>query len=145
MAINRINHYSIRTTDLKASEKFYTEVMGFTVGPRPPFDFPGLWLYKGDHADYDNAVVHIIGIDLNNPEGLKAYLGDRSLDSLKGTGTVDHIAFAATGLKDMLAHLKSKNVPHRERTVPSMGLHQVFLDDPSEVVIELNSPAAEPA
>ena len=120
MAINRINHYSIRTTDLKASEKFYTEVMGFTVGPRPPFDFPGLWLYKGDHADYDNAVVHI-------------------------TGTVDHIAFAATGLQQMLAHLKAGNVPHRERTVPSMGLHQIFLDDPSEVVIELNYPAAEPA
>ena len=104
-----------------------------------------MWLYNGDHANYDNAVVHIIGIDLDNPEGLKAYLGDRSLDSLKGTGTVDHIAFAATGLQQMLAHLKAGNVPHRERTVPSMGLHQIFLDDPSEVVIELNYPAAEPA
>ena len=95
--------------------------------------------------EHSDRAANIIGIDLDNPEGLKAYLGDRSLDSLKGTGTVDHIAFAATGLQQMLAHLKAGNVPHRERTVPSMGLHQIFLDDPSEVVIELNYPAAEPA
>ena len=31
----------------------------------------------------------------------------------------------------------------RERTVPDLGLHQVFLDDPNGVVIELNYPAAE--
>jgi hypothetical protein len=31
-------------------------------------------------------------------------------------------------------------VPYRERTVPDLNLHQVFLDDPSGVVIELNYP-----
>jgi catechol 2,3-dioxygenase-like lactoylglutathione lyase family enzyme len=146
MPIVRINHYSIRTTDLESSRKFYTEVMGFTVGPRPPFKFPGLWLYNGDHGVYDNAVVHIIGIDLDDPEGLQKYLGDRDLSDLKGgTGTVDHIAFSATGLATMLAHLKLKGVPHRERTVPSLGLHQVFLEDPSQVTLELNYSANEEA
>jgi hypothetical protein len=32
-----------------------------------------------------------------------------------------------------------------ERTVPSLGLRQVFLTDPSGVTIELNYPAAEAA
>jgi hypothetical protein len=88
-------------------------------------------------------VVHIIGIDKNNPNGLKQYLGDRDPASLHGTGAIDHIAFFATGLQTMLAHLTKLNVPCRERTTPSIGLHQLFLDDPSGLVVELNYPAAE--
>ncbi|MEO8441555.1 MAG: VOC family protein [Betaproteobacteria bacterium] len=141
MPLTKIAHYSIRTLDLEATRRFYTGVMGLTVGPRPPFKFPGLWLYNGSHDSYDNAVVHIIGIDLNDPQGLKDYLGDRDADSLKGgTGTFDHIAFAATDVAGMLAHLKKQAVPFRERMVPDLNLHQVFLDDPSGVVIELNYP-----
>jgi len=144
MPIQMLNHFSIRTLDLAATEKFYTEVMGFTVGPRPPFPFPGLWLYNGDHGSYNNAVVHIIGIDRDDPEGLKQYLGDRDTATLAGgTGTVDHIAFSATGLREMRARLARLGVACRERTVPSLDLRQVFLDDPSGVVIELNYPATE--
>ena len=143
MAIGRLDHYSIRTFDLDASRQFYTEIMGFISGPRPPFDFPGLWLYSGEPTPDSNGVVHIIGIDANNPEGLKAYLGDRSADSLEGTGTVDHIAFRAEGLLDMRSKCARMGVSIRERTVPALGLHQVFLEDPSGVTIELNYPAAE--
>jgi hypothetical protein len=49
------------------------------------------------------------------------------------------------GLTDMIAHLKQKQVPYRERQVPDLGLHQVFLDDPSGVVIDLNYPTNETA
>lgn len=48
----QLNHFSIRTFDLEASRAFYTDVMGFSVGPRPAFPFPGLWLYNGDHGSY---------------------------------------------------------------------------------------------
>ena len=138
-----LNHYSIRTTDLDASRRFYADVLGLSVGPRPEFPFPGLWMYRGDHADMANAVVHIIGIDRSDPQGLKQYLGDRPEASLAGSGAVDHIAFYADGLAAMLAHLQAQGVPFRERTVPSVGLHQLFLDDPCGVMIELNYPAAE--
>ena len=140
-----LNHFSIRTTDLDASRHFYADVLGLTVGPRPDFPFPGLWMYRGDHGDAANAVVHIIGIDRNDPQGLKQYLGDRAQTSLAGSGAVDHIAFFADGLAAMLAHLRDRGVTFRERTVPSIGLHQLFLDDPCGVVIELNYPAAEKA
>jgi catechol 2,3-dioxygenase-like lactoylglutathione lyase family enzyme len=143
MPITQLNHYSIRTLDLEASRKFYTEVMGFTVGPRPPFPFPGLWIYNGDHGAYANAVVHIIGLDPSDPEGLQRYLGDRDPATLRGTGSVDHIAFFATGRAGMLEKLRLKDVPFRERTVPALGLHQVFLEDPSQVTIELNYPDDE--
>ncbi|MGE0558369.1 MAG: VOC family protein [Burkholderiales bacterium] len=143
MPIGKLDHFSIRTLDVESSRRFYTEVMGFTVGFRPPFKFPGLWLYNGPQYPETTGVVHIIGIDLNDPAGLKEYLGDRDLDTLNGTGTVDHMAFAATGLAEMLARLKAHNIVYRERTVPSLNLHQVFFEDPSSVTIELNYPAAE--
>jgi len=138
-----LNHFSIRTTDIDATRVFYETVLGLTVGPRPPFDFPGLWMYNGDHASPVNAMVHVIGIDKNDPQGLKKYLGDRDLSSLQGSGALDHIALSATGLAAMVAHLTRLGVPYRERNVPVLGLHQLFLDDPSGIVIELNYPASE--
>ena len=138
-----LNHYSIRSADLDACRHFYTAVLGLQVGPRPEFPFPGLWLYEGDTTVFANAVVHIIGIDRSDPEGLKAYLGERGEAALHGTGVVDHVAFFATGLGAMRAKLQGLGVQARERTVPGLGLHQVFLNDPNGVVIELNYPAAE--
>ncbi|CAN5752603.1 hypothetical protein BH11PSE7_BH11PSE7_37680 [soil metagenome] len=140
-----LNHFSVRTTDMEGTGAFYRDVLGLTVGPRPDFPFPGLWMYRGDHGDVANAVVHIIGMDPNDAEGLKRYLGDRDVSSLKGSGAVDHIAFFADGLAGMLAHLKNIGVEARQRTVPSIGLHQLFLDDPNGVVVELNYPASEQA
>jgi catechol 2,3-dioxygenase-like lactoylglutathione lyase family enzyme len=145
MPIGKLDHYSIRTLDIEASRRFYIEVMGFNAGFRPPFKFPGVWLYNGAQYPETTGVVHIIGIDPNDPQGLKDYLGDRDLASLKGTGTVDHMAFTATGLDGMRLRLKGHGVGFRERTVPSLGIHQVFFEDPSGVTIELNYPAAEAA
>ena len=64
-----LNHFSIRTTDLEASRRFYADVLGLSVGPRPPFPFPGLWMYRGPHDDMANAVVHLIGLDPQDPAG----------------------------------------------------------------------------
>ena len=142
MPINKLAHFSVRTTDVEASRQFYVEVLGFKEGFRPPFKFPGLWLYRGgDEADF--GVVHIIGIDRNDPEGLKAYLGDKPEESLYGSAAVDHLAFLATDLVEMHRRLHVAGLEFRERTVPSLGLHQLFVEDPSGVTIELNFPAEE--
>jgi catechol 2,3-dioxygenase-like lactoylglutathione lyase family enzyme len=143
MPVTKLAHYSIRTMDLEKSCLFYERILGFKRGYRPPFDFPGAWLYKGgDEADF--GTVHIIGFDPDNPAGLTAYLGDKALPA-SGTGTVDHIAFLATGVEDIWKTLQAEGVAWRDRTVPSLGLHQVFIEDPSGVTIELNFPAAEVA
>lgn len=142
MGIQKLAHYSIRTTDLEASRKFYTEVMGFKVGYRPGFKFPGLWLYRGgDENEY--GIVHIIDVNLKDREAVNAYLGDKPAENLQGTGTLDHIAFFATGLDEMRGRLSRLEIKFMERTVPSLGLHQVFLTDPSGVTIELNYSAQE--
>ena len=142
MPIDKLAHYSVRTSALEASRDFYCKVMGLRVGFRPEFPFPGVWLYRGgDEADY--GVVHLIGIDKDAPAGLNDYLGDKPEESLHGSAAVDHLAFSATDLPDMLRRLRCEGHAWRERTVPGLGLHQVFIDDPSGVTIELNFPAAE--
>jgi catechol 2,3-dioxygenase-like lactoylglutathione lyase family enzyme len=131
MAIARLAHYSVRTRDLQASRRFYVDVLGLREGFRPPFDFPGIWLYA-DEAD-DFGAVHLIGAG----GGLEAYLGKRAPDA-SNTGPLDHLAFAATDWPSLRKRLERHKVPYEERTVPLLGLLQVFVLDPNGIVLELN-------
>jgi catechol 2,3-dioxygenase-like lactoylglutathione lyase family enzyme len=133
----RLDHYSIRTPRLDETRRFYADILDMHEGPRPPFPFPGAWMYSGD-----TAMVHLVGYDPNDAEGLKSYLGDKGTSS-DGTGTIDHVAFAVTGLDATLTRLRAAKLAFRERTVPNLGLHQVFVEDPNGVTLELNFPAAE--
>jgi catechol 2,3-dioxygenase-like lactoylglutathione lyase family enzyme len=144
MPLSKLAHFSVRTTDLDASRRFYSSILGFKEGFRPPFKFPGAWMYLGgDEAEY--GVVHLIGIDKNDPQGLIEYLGDKDASSLHGSAAVDHLAFLATDLQGMVEKLDNAGLEYRERTVPSLGLHQVFVEEPSGITIELNFPAEEAA
>ena len=118
MAVNSLDHCTINTADLDASVAFYTEVLGLRNGERPPFGFPGAWLYCGDHP-----VVHLIG-------------GSRRTEA--GTGAIDHIAFRASGLKEYTRRLGERGIPFKERDVPGQPLYQLFLEDPDGVTIEIN-------
>jgi len=137
MPLNRLDHVSIRTAKLDETERFYTEVLGMSVGPRPNFNFPGLWLYQ------DNlAVVHIVGIDPHDSTGLIDYLGAKAGHDGAGTGSIDHVAFAGSDIEAMRARFRATGVAFRERVVPDLNLEQVFIEDPNGVTIELNFPTA---
>lgn len=133
MSIDKLDHYSIRTRDLESTRRFYTEVIGFTVGPRPNFNFPGIWLYQDGVA-----LVHVVGVDPDDPSGLIAYLGDKALDESTGGGSIDHVAFIATDLEGMRTQFRGQDIAFRERSVPNLALHQIFLEDPNGITIELN-------
>jgi len=137
MAIVKPAHYSIRTADLDASQRFYTDVLQLRVGFRPPFDFPGVWLYP-DRDESGFGAVHLIGVDPLSREGLRDYLGERRDEDLQGSGSVDHIAFQATDWADMRRRLDALRIPYRVQRMPSLDLIQVFLVDPSGVTIELS-------
>ena len=150
MEIRRIDHYSIRTLDVEASRKFYTEVIGLAVGPRPQFPFPGLWLYSGkppaslEQSGGNYGVVHVMGVDPDAPQGLIDTVGYVDPETLQGsTGALDHIALSVTGRESMVERCRRCGVKYFERTVPTLGLHQMFLKDPNGVMIELNFPASE--
>jgi catechol 2,3-dioxygenase-like lactoylglutathione lyase family enzyme len=126
MALARLDHVNLRTADLAALQTFYTDVLGMTLGPRPPFAFGGAWLYCGGQA-----TVHLVEVDAQPaPEG-----------ELR----LEHFAFAAEGLADFLALLRRRDVAYRIGVVPGFGIVQVNLHDPDGNHIHVDFAAAEAA
>lgn len=125
MPIDALDHVTIVSADLDAARDFYVHVLGLHEGARPPFDTPGAWLYLKERP-----IVHLVA-GRSKAEG--------------GTGVLDHIAFRATDLAGLLRRLKKARVPYTLRTVPALGLRQVFVDDPDGVKVEVNFAADEAA
>ena len=139
MRIGMLEHYNIRTERLAETVSFYTEVLGFRNGPRPgnPPPHTGAWLFNEEGTP----VVHVTAFDRSDPERMKwvnEYLGHRDPDSLQGSGSIDHVAFAGEGYDAVLERCRSKGVPVRERLVAALSLRQLFLTDPNGISIELN-------
>jgi catechol 2,3-dioxygenase-like lactoylglutathione lyase family enzyme len=86
----------------------------------------------------DTPVVHIVGIDPDNPDGLYDYLGLKDVEFLDGSGAVDHLAFRASDPEGLKIILKDRNVKYREREVPNLGLLQIFVEDPNDITVEIN-------
>jgi catechol 2,3-dioxygenase-like lactoylglutathione lyase family enzyme len=73
----------------------------------------------------------------------KQYLGRTSQGTGQGTGAIDHVAFRATGLRQMLQHLRNEGVSFSQRRANGQALFQLFFHDPNGIKIELNFDAAE--
>ena len=116
-------HLNIRCSinDLPAIERFYGDVLGLKKGPRPDFMFGGIWLYDGDDP--------IIHVGARFPQG--SFVKD------KHNGSVDHIAFKASGAVDFRKRLKQLGVEFEEQNIRDAG-YQVFLYDPVGTKLEFN-------
>ena len=121
MSVGVLDHYNVSTRNLKATVQFYESVLGLVNGPRPPFDFPGAWLYSEGHP-----VLH-----LNDIAGT-----DRQ--QRPDSGVIDHVAFGSRGFEAMKKHLSGKSIDYRVNVVPNSTRRQIFLRDPNNVEIELN-------
>jgi catechol 2,3-dioxygenase-like lactoylglutathione lyase family enzyme len=138
MIVAKLAHYAVRTSDIEASRHFYVDVLGLRIGFRPPFNFPGLWLYAGED-ERDFGIVHLIGESCDGRAGLDDYLGARGANQV-GSGALDHVAFLAANWDDLRRRLEDRGLEFVERSVPALGLHQVFITDPAGVIVELNFP-----
>mgnify|MGYP000857552276 FL=1 len=118
MAIQGFDHVNIHTSERRETIWFYTELLDFTEGFRPPFNFPGAWLYSGEKA-----VIHLVYRN-DAPKGVE--------------NPVDHVAFEATGYDDTRDRLKQANWNYRCADVPDTLIRQIFLEDPNGVRLELN-------
>ena len=130
MPLARLDHVNLRTADLPAMVAFYTEVLGMTAGPRPPFAFGGAWLYCGE-GEAKQATVHLVEV-ARRPEP-------------EGELRLEHFAFAADGLAGFLAELKRRGIGYRIGVVPGLGIIQVNLHDPDGNHIHVDFAAAEGA
>ena len=78
MNIGMLDHYNVSTRKLQETIQFYQDVLGFVNGHRPPFNFPGAWLYSAGHP-----VLHLNDISQTDAQ---------QRDDL---GVIDHVAFAS--------------------------------------------------
>ena len=137
MPLSHIEHFLLQTADMEKTREWYVNVLGMRVGPNPDFKFPVFWLYLGDKD-----VVHVTEGGAKASENRKRYVGQES-QATAGSGAIDHLAFRATGLRDMIAHLKALGVDFKQRQVHDQGLYQLFMFDPNGIKIELNYANAE--
>ena len=138
MPLSHIEHFLIAADDLDATRDWYARVLGMQPGPHPDFGFPVHWMYL-DGVD----VVHIGPSAKQAGEIQKQYLGRTSQATGAGTGAIDHIAFRARGLRQMIQHLRAEDVPFSQRRANGQALFQLFFHDPNGIKIELNFDAAE--
>lgn len=131
MPLTKIEHYLVLTDDIDATRDFYVNALGMQNGFRPPLGFPGHWVYLGDVP-----VVHIAewGTYTTRSESRGIHVTQRA----KGTGPVDHIAFAAEDWDGVLDRLKQHGVNVRVNENPGNVVRQLFLFDPNGVKIEIN-------
>ena len=122
MPVSCLHHINIRTTDLKATQTFYEDIVGLKVGPRPDFAGAGIWLYVDDHP-----WVHVSMAETadNNPERDEGF---------------GHIAFETSSLKELTDKLVAKGIEYQLRSSPDRELAQLFFLDPSGVHLEFTCP-----
>jgi catechol 2,3-dioxygenase-like lactoylglutathione lyase family enzyme len=124
MPVLHFNHFNLRAEQpmLDKLRDFYVGVLGMKVGWRPPFNFPGYWLYLGDHA-----VLHLV----------------EAPSAGTGIGTLDHVAFTCTKLPEFEERLRQLGIEYRRATVPGTRQVQLFAKDPSGNGVEFNFASAD--
>jgi len=118
-----MDHFTILTDRLDETLAFYDDLLGLKPGDRPPFRFPGAWLYCGGRA-----VLHIVA--------------GRPLPA-DPAGILDHMAFSASGLSETLDRLDARSLPYDLRQLPGSGMWQLFFNDPNGARVELDFAASE--
>jgi len=127
MSVTAVNHFTILTDDLPATLAFYEEHLNLKPGARPPFTFPGAWLYA-DAGKGPDPILHIVA-------GIKK---ERLVK-----GVLDHMAFSGKGLGAAVDKLKKKNIPYELRQLPVYGTWQLFFFDPNNAKIEIDFDKSE--
>jgi catechol 2,3-dioxygenase-like lactoylglutathione lyase family enzyme len=131
MTVRSLDHVLVLADDIDVTRDFYRDVVGLSVGDRPPLAFPGYWLYGGSGpacvhiAERRSYAAHAAGLGLAVPE------------RDPGVGPVDHVAFGAGDWDSLMARLSRFSVPAVTNAVPG-GPRQVFIEDPNGVRVELN-------
>lgn len=127
MTVTRMDHFTILTDDLPATLAFYERFVGLTPGARPPFTFPGAWLYaKGS----EQPILHVVA---------------RCAPEQLVPGVIDHMAFFGTGLAQAVARLEQAQLAFDLRRLPGYDTWQLFFHDPNGAKVEIDFDAAEPA
>src|SRR5689334_11746829 len=116
----RFDHLNLRPRDMEAMRDFLVAVLDLKVGWRPPFTFPGYWLYDAD----DRPVIHL------QPPG----------DGDQGTQPLfNHMAFGPYDLDARQAAISALGYACKRSRIPGTGIDQLFVIGPENIRVELQS------
>ncbi|MGE7958856.1 hypothetical protein ACQKQA_20110 [Pseudomonas sp. NPDC089530] len=117
----QFDHLAFNTAEGDALQQAFQALLGLEPGRRPPFPFPGRWLYQDGQA-----LVHVI-----EQPGLAEPL-------------LSHIAFRTEEeVTQVLHRVRASGLPHQVAQVPQDGTWQIFVRLPGGLVLELDAPATQ--
>ena len=130
MPVRGFDHCNLRAARplLEQLREFYCDVVGLTVGDRPPLRRFGYWLYAGDRP-----VLHLSEADEHESRGAAA------------ATTFAHAAFDCTDRAAFERRLDERNVRYRVVQVPITNQVQLFFQDPAGNGVELGFDASDGA
>lgn len=121
MRVQGLDHAAIKTSRLEETRRFFEDVLGLSVGPRPAFRFNGYWLYAGERD-----LIHLV--ETESPKAPSQ------------VASINHFALRIADYDAALAHLTARGVPFETEDTPGGELRQIYIADPNGVRLELNCP-----
>lgn len=129
MHVERLDHVNIITDDLDGTARFYAQLLDLERRDAPPPLTPANAQWMHDAQGF--AVLHI-----NSTECPRAF--DRAVAPGAETGAIHHVALRCIGLATLLDRIEAMGLAHQVNHIAAIGLRQVFVADPNNVLLELN-------
>ena len=118
MKIAELNHVALHVRDVETSARFYREILGLAVIPRPAFSFPGAWFRIGTRQE-----LHLIG--------------GRLIGRVEEGSRGGHFAMRVDEIEGAARVLRERGAVFRGPGPRPDGAWQIFLEDPDGHVVEL--------
>jgi catechol 2,3-dioxygenase-like lactoylglutathione lyase family enzyme len=131
MPITGLDHVNIRTSDPARTIGFYRDVLGMKYHDIMGFDDEARGGWMLDTAG--RAAIHIGHSDLPYPSDPTS-----PWHPATGSGSVHHVSLACDDRAAMTARLTEHGYAMVENRVPQVSLVQLFVTDPTGILIELN-------
>lgn len=133
MTVGGLEHALVLSDEIDGTRDFYRDVVGLRVGPRPPLEFPGHWLY----GDAPVACLHVAARGPYLAHAAALGLGATAPGQRAGSGAVDHLAFTESDYEAAIARILAAGITPVRNAVPG-GPRQLFIEDPNGVRVEIN-------
>ncbi len=128
MKVNWLDHINIIAPDIHVTAGFYEALLGLETRDAPPPLTPqnARWMYD----ESGRAVVHINSLDCPRTYAREVAPGP--------TGSIHHVAFNCSGYDEMMTRIVAQGLHSQTNKVEAIGLRQIFVMDPNDVLLELN-------
>jgi catechol 2,3-dioxygenase-like lactoylglutathione lyase family enzyme len=128
MRVKHLDHINIQSRDMDETIRFYGDLLSLearTAPRRKPEERQ--WLYDAG----GKAVIHLNLFGTDNTYAREVVPGGN-------TGAIHHVAFECDDYEDCLSRIARMGLRFETAEVSEISLRQIFVNDPNNVLLELN-------